>query len=273
MTSFPESTSLHSSARTSLWDSFGIQMRVIGALLMREILDRYGRHNLGFLWIFVEPMLFTLAVTTLWSVIGLSHGSDFPIVAFAVTGYSAVLLWRNMPNRCVRAVQPNHTLMHHRNIKLIDIYSARLLLEAGGAGISFTLLIFLFTSLGWMDFPEDPLKVFFGWMMLAWFGCSLALFVGALSERADIVHILWHPTSYILFPLSGAAFSVDTLPTVFQHAVLLLPMVHGVEIIREGYFGTHYLAHYDMAYMASCNLVLMLLGMTQVREVSRRVVA
>jgi ABC-type polysaccharide/polyol phosphate export permease len=267
------SSSLHYRGQSPIAESIGIQMRVTGALLMREILDRFGRHNLGFLWMFVEPMIFTLAVTTLWTVIGLNHGSDLPIVAFAVTGYSTVLLWRNMPSRCVRAVQPNHTLMHHRNIKLIDIYSARLLLEAGGATISFTLLTVLFTGFGWMDFPEDTLKVFFGWIMTAWFGCSLALFVGALSERAEIVHVIWHPISYILFPLSGAAFSVDALPPAFQNAVLLLPMVHGVEIIREGYFGSHYHAHYDMAYMAAWNLVLMLLGLTQVRVVSRRVVA
>ena len=163
--------------------------------------------------------------------------------------------------------------MHHRNIKLIDIYSARLILEAGGATTSFVLLSVVFTCFGWMNFPEDPLKVFLGWIMLAWFGCSLALFVGALSERADIVHVLWHPISYILFPLSGAAFSVDSLPTYFQSAVLMLPMVHGVEILREGYFGTQFQAHYDLAYMASCNLVLTLLGLTQVREVSRQVVA
>jgi len=259
--------------QSSLAESVVIQKRVIGALLMREILDRFGRDNLGFLWVFFEPMLFTLAVTTLWTLAGMNHGSDLPIVAFAVTGYSSVLLWRNMPARCVRAVQPNHTLMHHRNIRLIDIYSARLLLEGGGATISFTVLSVLFTCLGLMNFPENPLEVFLGWIMLAWFGCSLALFVGALSERAEIVHILWSPFSYILFPLSGAAFSVDSLPTAYQNDILFLPMVSGVEIIREGYFGSHYHAHYNMAYMASCNLVLMLLGMTQVREVSRKVVA
>jgi ABC-2 type transport system permease protein/capsular polysaccharide transport system permease protein len=258
---------------SSLAESFAIQKRVIGALLMREILTRYGRHNIGFLWIFCEPMMFTLAVTALWTVIGQGHGLNIPIVAFGVTGYSAVLLWRNMPNRCVLAVQPNHTLMHHRNIRLLDIYSARLLLEAGGATISFAFLSVLFSSIGWMYFPRHPLEVFFGWGMQAWFGCSLALFVGALSERADIVHTLWHPLSYIMFPLSGAMFSVNALPPDFQYFVLFLPMVNGVEIIREGYFGADYHAVYNLGYMASCNLVLMLLGMTQVREVSRQVVA
>jgi ABC-type polysaccharide/polyol phosphate export permease len=260
-------------AESSLMESLGIQKRVIGALLMREILTRYGRHNIGFLWIFIEPMMFTLAVTTLWSAIGLTHGTSIPIIAFTVTGYSSVLLWRNMPNRCVLAVQPNHTLMHHRNIKLIDIYLARLLLEGSGATISFVGLSTLWTSLGWMDLPVYPLEVFFGWMMMAWFGVSLAMLVGALSERAEFVHIIWHPLSYILFPLSGACFSVGELPTRFQDFVLMLPMVNGVEMIREGYFGTHYQAHYNLAYMASCNLGVMLLGLTQVREVSRKVVA
>ena len=257
----------------SLKDSLTIQVRVIGALLMREILTRYERHNIGFLWLFLEPMLFTLAVTTLWSLVrGGEEATSVPIVPFIVTGYSGVLLWRNMPNRCVKAVQPNHTLMHHRNVKLIDIYAARLLLEGSGATISFSVLFLVFTYLGWMDFPKNPLEVVFGWIMLAWFGCSLALFIGALSERAEVVHIIWHPTAYILFPLSGAVYSVDALPPAFQHAVLWLPMVHGVEIVREGFFGTAYRAHYDVAYMAWFSLVLMLLAMTQVREASRKII-
>ena len=94
-------------SEASLQRSVRIQARVIWALLMREIITRYGRHNIGFMWMFVEPIIFTLGVAALWSFAGLRHGSSIPIVAFAVTGYSAVLLWRNMPGRCVGAVEPN----------------------------------------------------------------------------------------------------------------------------------------------------------------------
>ena len=75
--------------------SLRLQLRVLGALLMREIITRYGRDNLGFLWLFAEPMLFTLGITALWTSAGLAHGSTLPVVAFALTGYSSVLLWRN----------------------------------------------------------------------------------------------------------------------------------------------------------------------------------
>ena len=47
----------------TLAHSLGVQWRILGALLIREMLTRYGRHNIGFLWLFVEPMIFTLGVT------------------------------------------------------------------------------------------------------------------------------------------------------------------------------------------------------------------
>jgi capsular polysaccharide transport system permease protein len=255
----------------SLIVSMTVQRRVLGALLMREVLTRYGRHNIGFLWLFVEPMLFTLGVTALWTATQASHGSSLPIVAFAVTGYSSVLLWRNMPSRCIGAIEPNLALMYHRNVKVLDIYVARLLLEAIGATISFFFLTIFFAAIGWMKLPEDVSKVLLGWVMLAWFGGSLALLLGALSERSELVEKLWFPTSYLLFPLSGAAFMVDALPPAAQSFVLLLPMVHGVELLREGYFGSSFTAHYDLVYMASICLALNLFGLVQTRFISKRV--
>lgn len=256
---------------TSLRASWAIQRRVIGALLMREVLTRYGRHNIGFLWLFVEPMLFTLGVTALWTLASAAHASSLPIVAFALTGYSSVLLWRNMPARCIGAIGPNLALMYHRNVKVMDIFAARLLLEAAGATISFMMLSLFFSAIGWISPPEDIAKILFAWLMLAWFGFSLAIFLGALSEQSELVYKVWQPISYLLFPLSGAGFMVDALPTVAQDLVLLLPMVHGVELLREGFFGSTFKAHYDMGYMAISCACMSLLGMAKLREISRTV--
>ena len=259
------------SGGSSLRRSLAVQLRVIGALLMREVITRYGRHNIGFFWLFVEPMIFTMGVAALWSALQATHGVRIPIVAFAVTGYSSVLLWRNMPNRLVGAVGPNLALMYHRNVKVIDVYAARLALEAVGATISFVALACFFTAMGWMQAPEDVGKVLIAWILLAWFGAGLALFVGALSERTEIIEKVWAPITYLMFPLSGAAFMVDWLPPSVQGAVYYLPMIHGVELLREGYFGSAVRAHYDLAYMTSCCLGLTLLGLLQERHISRRI--
>ncbi|MGF7149243.1 ABC-2 type transport system permease protein/capsular polysaccharide transport system permease protein [Sphingomonas zeicaulis] len=260
------------SGLNALSNGWLMQRRVIGALLMREILTRYGRHNIGFLWLFVEPMLFTIGVTTLWTLTKATHGSDLPIVAFAVTGYSSVLLWRNMPGRCIGSIQPNLSLMFHRQVKVIDIFISRLLLEVAGATSSFITLSCIFYSIGWMKMPEDVLQVIIGWLMLAWFGASLAMLLGALAEEHETVDKLWHPFSYLMFPLSGAAFVVDILPKIARDVVLYLPMVHGVEYLRGGFFGSAFKPHYDMAYMTFWCLGLTILGLAQTRKISRAVV-
>jgi capsular polysaccharide transport system permease protein len=255
----------------SLRQSLRIQYRVLHALLMRELITRFGRENLGVLWLVAEPMLFTLGVTTLWTAAGLHHGSPIPIVAFAVTGYSSVLMWRNSASRATGAIAHNKPLLFHRNVQVIDVLLTRIVLEIGGATVSFIVLSLAFIFFGWMPVPEDLLKVVCGWLMLAWFGASLALLIGAGTAFSEIVERLWHPAAYLLFPLSGAAFMVTWLPVSMQKVVLLLPMVHGVEMLREGYFGNVVLTHYDVRYMASCCLVLTLAGLYLVRQATRRV--
>ena len=255
----------------SLSESWAIQKRVLGALLMREIITRYGRHNIGFLWLFAEPMLFTLGITALWTIAGLHKVSDLPIVAFAVTGYSSVLLWRSMPSRCISAIEPNLPLLYHRNVRLLDVFIARIALEAAGTTISAVGLVLVFRGLEWMEFPEDVLLVAAGWVMLGWFGASLALFLGALSANSELVEKFWHPAAYILFPLSGAAFLVDSLPPVAQDAVLLLPMVHGVECLREGFFGSKVVTHFDLGYVAAWNAALTVAGLLMTRAIADKV--
>ena len=251
--------------------SLRLQLRVLGALLMREIITRYGRDNLGFLWLFAEPMLFTLGITALWTSAGLAHGSTLPVVAFALTGYSSVLLWRNCANRASMAIPPNVGLLYHRNVRVLDLFAARIILEIAGATISFCVLSVAWLIIGWVEPPVDMLGVFVGWFFLAWFGGALAVVIGSLAAYSEMVERLWHPAAYLLFPLSGAGFMVEWLPTKFQEIVLLLPMVHGVEILREGYFGNAVRTHYDMPYLFVSCMLLTLLGLALTRNAGRRV--
>lgn len=245
-----------------------INVRVIGALLLREMLTRYGRHNIGFLWLIVEPMLFTLAITAIWVAIRDVHRSDIPIVAFALTGYSSVLLWRNMPSRCIGALSANRALLFHRQVKMLDVYIARIVLEFAGITISFVALGLALWAIEWIKPPEDVLVVLMAWLLLAWLGAALALTLGSMSERYSVIEKIWPAVALILFPLSGAAFMVDALPPGAREVLLYLPMLHGVEFLREGFFGSHIRAHYDLGYLIVFNTVLILFGLTQVRRVA-----
>jgi capsular polysaccharide transport system permease protein len=251
--------------------SVQIQLRVLGALLMREIVTRYGRHNIGFMWLFVEPMMFTLGITALWTATKATHGSNLPIVAFAITGYSSVLLWRNAAMRCAKAIEPNLSLLYHKNVRVLDLFAARLIIELCGATISLILLSTLFIATNWMPMPADLFTMIEAWLLLSWFAISLGLCIGSLSEQSEVVERIWHTITYLIFPLSGALFMADWLPKAARDAVLWLPMVNGVEMIRHGYFGPAVRTYESVSYMTSVNLALSLIGLILVRETAKKV--
>ncbi|KVG43691.1 MULTISPECIES: ABC transporter permease [Burkholderia] len=249
--------------RQSIRSALRIQLRVIGALLMREIITRYGRHNIGFLWLLLEPIIFTVGVVILWNITHSMHGFRVPVTPFVVTGYSSLLLWRTCSFRGLKAIEPNRSLLHHRPVKIQDIFFARMLLEVAGVTASLVLLIVVMIGIDLMSFPADLSLIVIGWFFLCWFSACLGIILGCLSEHSDLVERLWHPGSYFLLAVSGTFFMVDWLPQTFQNVVLWFPMTNAVEMMRAGYWGNsnrfHFSVSYTFLFCLSMTLVALLL--------------
>jgi capsular polysaccharide transport system permease protein len=247
-----------------------IQRRIVGALLLRELLTRFGRHNIGFLWLFVEPMLFTTGVLGIWTLY-YPNRTPFPLTAFCVSGYATVLLWRNTIGRCGNAVEPNRALMHHRNVRVIDLFLARIVLEVAGASISFIFLLTIFILMGVIAPPDDLTKMVLAWVLLAWFSASMALIVGPLATISEPFERFWHVFAYLFLPASGAFFAVSMLPAHLQSVAVWIPTVNCTELLRAGLFGPGVTAHYNLYYIAALNLSLMIPGLLLVRHVQMTV--
>lgn len=257
----------------SLLDRLAIQLRVIHAVLARELLTRYGRDNIGFLWVFLEPMLFTSAIAALWSFTKAHTVPGVSVVAFALTGYSSVLLWRNSAARCTHVMSTNWALLYHRNVTPVSLYVARILIEVASASASFMLMALIFGATGFMDAPADPFKAVGAWFLLIGFTFGLSMCVGALASMSEAFDRIWHMATYMLFPVSGAVFMVQWLPVGVRDIVLWLPMVHAIEMLRAGWFGAAVTTYESVSYLVLCDFVLLLLGLLLVRLAGRRVEA
>ncbi|MBI1216322.1 MAG: ABC transporter permease [Alphaproteobacteria bacterium] len=256
--------------RVSLRRSMAIQGRVLGALLLREVITRYGRHNIGLLWLFLEPMLYTLVVTAIWYFVKLNMLNNIPIVAFAVTGFSALALWRNTSSRSMTAVIVNSSLTYHRNVQVLDLVLSRGLLELVGATVSFALLTIVACLTGVMEWPADIILLLQGWLLLGWFGMALGFIMCAMSERFEAFERIWQAVQYPIQMASGIFFMVDWLPTHAQEAVLWVPMVHGMEMIRHGYFGNAVATYESPMYLIVVNMVMTLVGLMMLEDTSRK---
>jgi capsular polysaccharide transport system permease protein len=166
------------------------------------------------------------------------------------------------------AIEPNPAFLHHRNVRVIDLFFARLVLEIAGASISLLLLSCLLCFTGLMMPPDDIFRMIVAWLLLTWFSTAMGLMIGSLSARWDAVDRVWHVIAYLFLPASGAFFMVDWLPSRVQEAAVLVPTVSCIELLREGYFGKTIHAHYELGYVVVLNTVLTLVALFSVRSVS-----
>jgi capsular polysaccharide transport system permease protein len=256
----------------SLRKGWDIQTRVIGALMLRELTTRFGRENIGFLWIMVEPLLFALLVGLLWRVMKgpLEYGVD--IVAFVVSGYIPLVLFRSVVIRAVNSFTANGSLMYHRQIKILDLILVRFIVEVIGHMMAYLVIALSLGAFGLFPIPNDIGFLILGWIYFSMFTLSVALVVAPLSEMNDILEKFIPVTTYLMVPFSGTFFLVGALSPEAANVVLYSPPVHSMEMMRFGIFGPAVNAQYDFLYPLKFILPCMALGLLLCRVVRRRLV-
>ncbi len=256
----------------SLRKGWDIQVRVIGALMIRELTTRFGRENIGFLWIMVEPLLFALLVGFLWRALKgpLEYGVD--IVSFVVTGYIPLVLFRSCVQRGVNIFTANGSLLYHRQIKILDLVIVRFLIELIGHMMAYLFVGMTLFAVGLFPVPYDIAFLLIGWFYYAFFTFSVTLIVAPLSEFSEVLEKIIPVITYITIPFSGAFYLVGSLFPDAAHVVLYAPLVHGMEMMRYGVFGPSINPQYDFFYPIASSLPLMALGLLLCRVVRRRLV-
>ena len=249
------------------WRSLRLQRRVIAALIIRESYARFGRDNLGFGWVIGEPLLFALPVLFMWHLIRPHVEHGVPMLAMAWTGYLPILMFRHLGSRCVGFARMNWVLLYHRQVTIFDLFAARVLLEVLSNICALLVSGIVLYLLGAIDVPQNWMLFYIGYFYMAWFSVAMALIVGALSERSELVEKIWPPVSYIYMPVSGFFFLAEWLPDrIREWALLAVPPLHSYEMIRAGLLGPIFRPHYDIAYVSALLTVMTIIGLRLLRD-------
>lgn len=257
--------------RPTLRTGFRVQIRVIGALMLRELHTRYGRENIGYLWLILEPMLLATAIGLLHARSASHFGSDVKPVPLALIGYCNFMTFRSIFNRAEGAIEGNLPLMYHRTISIFDILAARSILEAAGTWLAFAILIGLATVVGIANPPERPLFLALGMLLMLLFSFSLSMVICGATHENRALGRLTHPVSYLMLPLSGAFFSMDFVPSSIRELLLWIPLAHIFEILRYGWFKSATLEYVDWLYLTGWIVFPFLGGLLALSVVRKKI--
>jgi capsular polysaccharide transport system permease protein len=249
------------SALSRLRRGWRAQVRVIHALMIRELTTRFGRENIGFLWIMVEPLLFAGLVAIIWRYMKGPEQHNISVVAFVVTGYIPVTLFRHGIGRSISLFVANSSLLYHRQIKIIDFIFVRFIIELIGCMMAYLFIAVILIAFDVFPIPDDLGMFLGGWSLYALFTLSLCFVIAPLSEKSEVLEKLVPVTTYIMIPFSGLFTMNAWLTPSMREYLLYSPFVNAMEIMRKGIWGEKVTAYYDAWNPLICSAVLMLIGL------------
>lgn len=249
-----------------------IQGKVIKALMLRELVTRFGRENIGFLWMMAEPMLFAGLVGLLWTFIKGPEEHGIGIVAFVVSGYIPLTFLRNTFSRCVSVFIANGSLMYHRQVKLIDLVFVRVLIEFIGTTMAWLFMGTILSAVGLFPVPHDIGMALLGWGLYFIFVLSVAFIIAPLSEMSEILEKLLPVTVYLAIPFSGTFNLASWLTPAARDVALWSPMVNAMEMIRYGLFGNAVRPYYGVSVPLTISAICLIVGLALCSHVRKTMV-
>lgn len=243
------------------------QAAVIRALALRELQQRFGRDNIGYLWVIGEPMMLATVITLLHSVVAGHNDGGMSPYTFMLTGYSIYIIFRNTFNRAESALHASEPLLYHGMISTFDIMLAKSLVETIGCISALVFLQGAGIMLGLSELPARPMYLFGAIMLFAWWSFAMTLIIAAYSYRSPFLGRMVHPTSYFALPLSGAFMTMSVLPAWTRPYMTWNPMMSVFEMARYGQFQQATSAYFFPWYVVTMATISTYWGLLEIRRV------
>lgn len=258
--------------RSRTLDALDVQRHVIGALIIRELHTRYGRHNIGSLWMLLEPLLLASAVALLHVGNGGSHqGIGIRIIPFTITGYTVFMIFRSIVTRAESALESNRPLLFHRMVTILDLLFSRAILELVATTGALALLFILAVAFGLADLPTRPLRLMGGIVLLSWFSFALSMGIVTGVHFSKAFSKFVHPATYIAMPLSGAFFLLAWIPMPYREWLTWSPLNQIFEMVHSGVFESYDSPYFNPIYIIGWCMALTMLGLFLLRILRRHV--
>lgn len=256
---------------TSLLRGAQVQLRVVGALALRETRTRFGGHVLGYAWALAEPLFWIATFYGFYALLDRHAPEHLDIVSFLATGIVPYELVMKTQERVSNAVSGNKALLFYPQVQPLDLVYARVALEFA------TYVVVLAIILGVNALVTGEIEI--GSLLVLGAGLALAAVLGgafglvlcSLQLVMPSVERMKGPLMRPLFWMSGIFFTAHMLPTHMRQVMLWNPILHCTELVRAGWFRGYRAEHASPVYVLGWIVALLFVGLTLERSLRHRI--
>lgn len=249
-----------------------VHLRVVIALVRREMSTKYGRSVGGYFWAVAEPCGMIFIMSFAWSFMSRSPDLGQSFVVFFATGFLSFNFYRNTAQGLFTVVRNNSSLLKYPNVNIWDAIVARTVLQT----LTNCMVAVLILSLA-VGFTGERISFDFPRIAAA-LGAATVLALGAGTLNAVLFHIFptWERIFKILnrplFIISGVLYTPESklIPGPAMDLLALNPLVHVVSAFREGIYPVYHARLNHLEFPLALGLLLLFFGLLLLRRYNER---
>lgn len=232
-------------------------LRVIAALVLREIALSNRRSVLGYLWEIVEPVAYIAILLAIFSVIFARPPIGDSFALFYASGVLPFLMFLGTAGKVGTAVRFSRQLLSYPEVTFLDAIVARLVLAVATKLAVLVLVLGMVVTVSGLDLLLDVSAV----ALAVGLTFLLALAVGTMNCLLFTVFPLyesvWVVVTRPLFLVSAVLHLFDEVPLPWRDLLWWNPLVHLVGQMRAGIFPTYAADYVSALYVAGLAAIIL----------------
>ena len=235
-------------------------VRVILALILREMSTTYGRSPGGYVWAILQPVGIILILAIGFSLLLRAPSLGTSFLLFYASALLPLRMFQDMSVNVGAAVSFNRALMEYPRVTVMDAVLARatlvILTQVVVAAVIFTGIYLI------EDIPEtvDLLPIVTAFALAAFLGFGFGMFNCYATVSFPVWKTLWNVLTRPLILISGVFFLYEDLPRTIQDLLWFNPLLHISGIARQGFYSIYQPGYISITLIVGVALAPMFLG-------------
>lgn len=241
-------------------------LRVLFALIVREMSTKFGRSWGGYVWAVADPLGGIVLLTIAFSMAFRTPPIGTNFALFYATGIIPLFLFNGISNSVSAAISSNRGLLRYPVVTPLDTVFSKFFLELATMLVVAVLLYSGIVMVYDLNVNLDMRPVLAGFALTALVGLGVGtlncVLIGFFPTWRNIWSILTKP----LFIVSGIFFTFESVPREIQAILWYNPLIHSVGAVRSGFYPTYEPFYVSYGYMSIVGLVPFLVGALLMRR-------
>lgn len=251
---------------------FSSTLMVWKALFLKDALSRFFGSRGAWAWLLIEPVAHILGMSFIYALVKKGTMGGVAMQPWIMTGLLSFFLFRRTAVQVLHGIDCNKAFFAFRQVRPFDAAICKAGVEAFSMFWVAIIIAIAFMFAGFELLPDNILTVLVAllglWLLGLGYGLISSVMMRLIPDSGFILQIIMMPLMFV----SGVILPISTIPKTYRDYLLYNPLLHGIEVVRLGFWESYHTVDVSMGYLYFWTILLLVIGLALYRALETRLV-